>query len=326
MLFGKKLETTLENILNTEVVCPRCNKPVSFSGNSPLTVVPCPRCQKGHIFVPLNIGRFWLSSPLGGGGMGAVYKAFIENEPGREAAVKILPSDQSDNPVLIENLVHECRVMQDFVEHPCIVNYIDSGHIDGEYFLATEYLPGERLDRKIQRQGALSELETIYVGMRLLQALSHIYNCGYLYRDLKPENVMVNERGVFLFDFGICMDVIEAYNDTADIVQGSPLYISPERMVGETEKVYSEIYSLGMVLYHCVKGKPYYESNEIEALTRKHARKLRLSNVEQKMKGLSPELSNILVKMIERSAHRRYQNYFEVECLLSSILVSRSKS
>ena len=119
-LFGKK-ETTLEDILVSTVVCQRCKKAVEFTGNSPLTVVACPRCKKGHIFVPLNIGRFWLYSPLGGGGMGAVYKAYIENEPGRVAAVKIIPGDMANNQQVINNLIHEANVMQHFGDHPCLV-------------------------------------------------------------------------------------------------------------------------------------------------------------------------------------------------------------
>ena len=323
MFRRKERLTTLEDIANFEVVCPRCNNAVSFEGKHPLSVVVCSRCNKGHVFTPLQIGHFWLFKPLGGGGMGAVYEAFIEGSD-ELAAVKILPADQSQNPQLIQNLQQECRIMQEIGQHTCLTSYIDSGYLDREHYLATQYIEGERLDHRIERTKGIPENEVINIGLQLIQGLCHIYNHGYLYRDLKPQNIIINEDDkTYLFDFGICMSIVETYCDDSDVVQGSPLYISPERMVGEAEKVYSEIYSLGMVLYHCLKGKPYYEAKELATLTRKHARKLRLSNEDVKMSDISPELTNVLSKMIKRKAKERYQNYFEVENDLMQILVSR---
>ena len=254
--------------------------------------------------------------------MGAVYKAFVEGSPELYTAVKILPRDKKNDPTLIANIENEIRIITDLGPHPCIASVIDTGYIDDEYYLAVEYFEGETLDKRIKNAGRLPLIEVISIALRVLQALTHIWNQGYLFRDLKPENIIVNESGAYLFDYGICQRIEEAYEDQGDTVAGSPLYLPPERMVGDVEKAHSEIYSLGMVLYHCIKGDTYYKAKEAATLARQHARTVRLSNNEEKMKGIHRELANVLTKMIAREPEERYQSYCEVELAFTQILLN----
>ena len=220
--------------------------------------------------------------------MGAVYKAFIQGHPDKRAAVKILPRHHTNDPTLIANIENEIRIIRDLGVHPCIVSMIDAGFQNGEYFLATEFIEGERLEQRIGRLGRIPELELLAIALRLIQGITHIWNRGYLFRDMKPENIIIHDRGAFLYDYGICQRIEDAYEDEGDVVSGSPLYLPPERMDCEVEKAYSEIYSLGMVLYHCLKGKPFYDGKEAYFLARQHARTLHLPNMmKDKMKGCS---------------------------------------
>ena len=322
-MFGrKKKETELNDLLEGCVICPQCQKKASINDKTPLSVTSCDSCSKGHIFVPMKIADLWLYKPLGGGAMGAVYKGFIERYPDLPVAVKILPRDQRYNPTLIANLQNEITIINDLGQHPCIVSIIDAGCDDDDYFLATEFIEGERLDKRINRLKKLPIVEVVSIGLRLLQGLTHIWNQGYLFRDMKPENTIVNDEGAYIFDYGICQRIEDAYKDQGDLVEGSPLYLPPERMVGDVEKAYSEIYSLGMVLFHCIKGEPFYKAKEANALARQHVRTLRLSNMtKERMEDIPPELSSVLKNMIAREPNQRYQSFLDVELAFTQVLL-----
>ncbi len=326
MAFGKKKtgqENTVEIFKEGQLVCSECGDLVSFDEQPPLSIAQCSVCGAGYNFVPLGIDRFWLFAPLGGGGMGSVYKALIEGDPGELAAVKVLPRDRKEDPELIASLQAEAVVLEQMGQHPCIVCGLGSGDADGEHFLAMQYIEGERLDKRIERLKKLPELEVLMTGLRLLQAETHVYNQGFLYRDMKPENVIIHEHGAFLFDYGICIRIEDAYADQGDVVSGSPIYWPPERVTGEVEMTCSEIYSLGMVIYHALKGEPYFQAKEIDTMARKHVRTARLQDQDEKMKKIRPDLAEVILKMIERDPVNRYQNFAEVEYELTRILTAR---
>jgi serine/threonine-protein kinase len=320
MLFSKKRDP-LEAYFDDSFWCTGCGKGVSLEGLVPLTPVNCPHCDDVNL-VPLNVGDFWLYRPLGGGGMGAVYKAVRESQPDREFAVKILPREHVENQRLIDTLVREAEIATAISGHPGMVNTIDSG-IDGEPYLAMEYIKGDRLDQRISKGGTLTENETILVGLRLLSALTHIYNRGYLFRDMKPQNVMyVEGEGAVLYDYGICMTLYDSLYDDADIIEGSPIYFPPERITGDGETAASELYSLGMVMYHALTGHPYFSAKEIASLANQHIRNARVKT-EGKMRKVTPELAKIVDRMIKREQHDRYQSFHEAEFYLGELLRQR---
>jgi len=209
------------------------------------------------------------------------------------------------------------------------VNMAGGGCENGEFFLALEFVAGERLDLRIERLGRIPVNEVLFIGLRLLTALSHIHNRGYLYRDLKPENVIMTEdRGAVLFDYGICMPVQEAMTNDSDSIQGTPLYLPPERLLGEGEQARSEIYSLGMVLFHAATGHPFVDSqlslDELKAVLKQHLSALRTGGGLKEI--LDRDLQGVIEKMIEREPHRRYQAYVDAERDLIRALRSRFRS
>ena len=324
-MFGSKKipQNTASDFLLGRQVCGHCHRYVSFDGQAPLSLVQCPLCNEGYNFVPMRISRFWLFAPLGGGGMGSVYKALIQDDPDHYAAVKILPRDRKADPILTAGLQAESSTIEQLGQNPCIVSGLGSGFEENEYFLAMQFMEGERLDKLVQRLRRVPELDVILIGLRLLQAETHIYNQGFLFRDMKPENVIVNDAGAHLFDYGICIRIENTYTDQGDMVSGSPIYWPPERVVGEIEGCSSEIYSLGMVLYHAAAGEPYFQAKEIEAMARKHVRSFRVSDYDQKMKKIRPDLANVIMRMISREPQDRYQSFAEVEAELVRILNAR---
>lgn len=326
-LFGrKKIESGVEEFEQGVLLCHECGKEIEFSGLQPLSMTQCPHCEHGYNFIPLRIADFWLFRPLGGGGMGSVYEALIVGDPERHAAVKILPRDKKDDPILLAGLQAEIEIMQALGQHPNIVSIIDAGFDGTEYYLGMDFIKGERLDKRIHRLGRLSEMEVLTIGLQILSGETHIYNQGYLFRDMKPENVIIDEHGAHLFDYGICIRVEEAYEDLGDVVSGSPIYWPPERVMGEVEMPRSEIYSIGMVMFHALKGEPFFQAKELDAMARKHVRKVRVQNYEEKLKGIEPDLATVILKMIARDPEKRYQTFAEVEYELTRILEKRIHS
>ena len=156
----------------------------------------------------------------------------------------------------------------------------------------------------------------MFIGLRLIAAETHIYNQGYLYRDLKPGNVlMAPEEGAVLCDYGICVPLKEAYTCRSDFFDGTPVYLPPERVLGEGEQVCSEIYSLGMVLFHAATGHSYVTPR----ITFEELKELVLSRRNVPRKGLelkeiaSDELARLIGRMIEVHPYDRDQTFAEVE-------------
>lgn len=300
------------------IPCQKCGFSIPMRKLQPLKMVECPKC-KSISFVPLKVGRYWLFEPLGGGGMGSVYKALSVEMPDRFFAIKVLSRAEKTKPANIHALLNEARIGKIIGDHPCLVKCVDSGCEDGEYYAAMEMVQGERLDKRIDRLGRLPEAQALQIVLHVLAAEQHIYRCGFLYRDLKPENIIINEQGyAILFDYGLCLPREEALHPTDEFVSGSPYYLPPERLLGTGEDACSEIYSLGMVLYYALTGQTYFDANEVEALAKRHVSKVRLS-ISSKLKDFRPELVEVLSKMIKQEPSERYQSFREVAEAIQAI-------
>lgn len=305
--------------------CEQCGALMPLTAGPALEMVPCPDCGAPHL-LPRRLAGFWLFSPLGAGGMGAVYKAVHEDRPTAMVAVKILPRDGRTDPNLIDSLTREADITRQFSGHPCVANLVDTGCEEGEYYLATEFLAGERLDRRIARMGKLPTHEVLLLGLRLLAAEAHIYSRGYLYRDMKPENVIITEEhGAVLFDYGIAQPLHQARYHVEDEFDGSPLYFPPERVMGTGEEASSEIYSLGMVLFHAAAGHTYVEptitKDELRSIAQRHLSSLRTG---AEMKAVQPPpLAQVIERMIQREPRDRYHSFLEAETALLKVFESQ---
>jgi serine/threonine-protein kinase len=301
----------IKDLENGNIKCPHCSSMLPLKAQTPLKIHACASCG-APVFYPYQLADYWLYEPLGGGGMGSVYKA-MRSDSKKEFAVKILPKDQTNNPELINALLREGEAAMNFGDHSNLVAVEEYGDEQGEYFLVSEFVQGRRLDIFIETEGVLSEKETIEFAMQILKAEMHISNCGYLFRDLKPKNIIVDQNNrVRLFDYGLCIthQAARQYND----LEGSPYYIPPERVVGAPEGEYSEIYSLGLLMYYMLTGKTYYtkplfSKKKVQLLVRKHVTFPRLASVEMRLKSRDPRTAKIIDKMIERKPSDRYPNF-----------------
>lgn len=299
----------VKDLQDGRIFCPACSTEIHFQDYEPLEIANCTTCD-APIFIPMQVKDFWLYKPLGGGGMGSVYQAVCESEGG-EYAIKVLPREKNTDSELIGAITREGEIGKILGKAPNIAEVVDYGCADGEYYMASRFVEGTRLDVFISTASHLSERQALDILLQVMDAEIHIINCGYLFRDIKPENIIVVEETaqVKLFDFGLCMSLEQAANpDPADALEGSPFYLPPERIVAAAEGEHSEIYSLGMLLFHMLAGTTYFSESDIKNLLNKHVGALRVASVANRLKHCSPEIALILDKMIKRDPNQRYHH------------------
>jgi len=293
--------------------CAGCNELLSLDMFPAMLFCSCTSCGTSN-FVPKYIDGFWVFAPLATGGMGSVYRAYNENYGDMVFAIKMLPPENMDDPVLKKNFREEIITLRRLGEHPALVRAVASGADEiGEPYLAMDLIEGESMMKRLDRLGPIPQQELLMIALRVLSALGHIYRQGYLYRDCKPENIIISiENRAYICDYGICMTIEEAQQDQGDVLQGSPFYLPPERIIGEGEGLCSEIYSLGLVMYHGITGKVFYSADDVEELIQLHLEPPE-HLIDDKMKGLDPDLAEVIKIMIRRNPEDRYQSFMEVE-------------
>ncbi len=301
---------TIKDFVKGEFICFSCGKRLVISGGGRQSdqQPPCPKCS-APLFPPFKIKTYWCFKPLGGGGMGSVYQALSEPD-GKEYAIKMIPSWQPGGETFIENLRKEGEAGLAIGRHPHLVSVVEYGCDEDEHFMVMEFIKGERLDTLISAHGAMPELRAWEITLQLAEAVAHICSRGILFRDMKPENVIIEADGnVRLFDYGLCVPIDAQAGAESDDIEGSPFYLPPERIVGAAEGEHSEIYSLGMVLFHMLYGAPYYSEAEIGQLMVKHVSSLRFSSVGSRLKNCLPRSLEILDRMVARQPADRYHDF-----------------
>ena len=304
---------SLDTLEEGFVPCAHCGTEIDIGSYEGLSIGRCPNCET-PLFIPLLVKEYWLYEPLGGGGMGSVYRAMHYVNDEVEYAVKVLPRKKRADPYLIEALINEAKICWALGDHQHLNKAIDYGVDGDEYFAVFDFIEGTRLDQLIDSPVKRPEKQVVLWGMQILSAEQHMFNKGFLFRDLKPQNIMIDKNGnAKLFDFGLAMSIDEALNNASNQIQGSPFYLAPERIVGTGESQHSEIYSLGMVLFHVLAKTPYYTADDIKTLVSKHVVSLRINQVKTKLPHkTNPELVQVIEKMIARLPEKRYATYKEV--------------
>ncbi|HVD92556.1 MAG TPA: tetratricopeptide repeat protein [Vicinamibacterales bacterium] len=211
------------------------------------------------------MGTYRLLSRLGAGGMGEVYLAH-DDKLDRPVAIKFLSPAFAANRDRLRRFHQEARAVSS-LNHPHILVVHDFGEMDGRPFMVTEFVEGETLRQRL-RSGALPARDAVDIGAQIAGALAAAHARGLVHRDVKPENVMVRPDGyVKVLDFGLAKLLDSDVADGIDLegrtlpglVMGTPRYMSPEQTRGLDVDARTDLWSLGVVLYEMIAGRPPFE-------------------------------------------------------------------
>lgn len=228
-----------------------------------------------------RIGPYRVVRKLGEGGMGAVLEA-VQEPIGRRVAVKVLHRKYAQEPQITKRFFTEARAVN-LIDHPGIVQISDYGQLpDGTAYLVMEYLKGETLSQRTKRGGPLGLPEIVRIARQIAAALAAAHEKNVFHRDLKPDNIMIvpeqdadvpGRERVKLLDFGIAKVVAneelgeKGPKTDTDIVMGTPRYMAPEQCRGGSIiDGKADVYSLGVVLYELLAGRPPFSGASGEVL------------------------------------------------------------
>ena len=212
--------------------------------------------------------RYEILEVIGTGGMAVVYKARC-HRLNRLVAIKILKDDNLDDEDFRRRFHAESQAVA-MLSHPNIVSVYDVSTSVMADYIVMELIEGITLKQYMEKKGVLNWKETLHFAMQIAKALEHAHSKGIVHRDIKPHNVMVLKNGsVKVMDFGIAR-LISHGNTLTKEALGSVHYISPEQARGGRVDDRSDIYSLGVVMYEMMAGRPPYDGDSPVAVAIKH--------------------------------------------------------
>lgn len=196
--------------------------------------------------------RYRLGTFLGRGGLGEVYQA-EDLLLGETIALKLLCAARVGDAGSLAQMRNEVRVARQLV-HPNLCRVHDMDDVGGIAFLTLQYVPGEDLARRLKHVGALPQQAGISVARQLCAGLAHMHERGFLHRDMKPSNVMIDLIGrVVITDFSLTC-LAQQIRDI-EFLAGTPAYMAPEQLAGQRVSVRSDIYALGLIMYEMFTGR-----------------------------------------------------------------------
>ena len=247
--------------------------------------------------------RYEILEVLGTGGMAVVYKARC-HRLNRLVAIKILREEYTRDEEFRRRFHEESQTVAT-LSHPNIVSVYDVSTTDDADYIVMELIDGITLKQYMEKKGVLNWKETLHFAIQIGKALDHAHSRGIIHRDIKPHNVMVLKNGsVKVTDFGIAR-VMSKSNTLTKEALGSVHYISPEQAKGGRVDNRSDLYSLGVVMYEMMTGRPPYDGESPVAVAIQHI------NCKATMPSiLNPNipggLEQIIVRAMENNPTDRY--------------------
>jgi len=240
--------------------CGRCGAPLAAEtgpGQSSTLAMAAPPLREltpGETFA----GRYQVIEDLGKGGMGRVYKVY-DTEVKEKLALKLINPEVASDERTIERFRSELRLART-ISHRNVCRMHDLGREGSSYFITMEYVSGEDLKSLIHRIGALPVGKAVSLAREVCAGLAEAHRVGVVHRDLKPQNIMIDRDGnARIMDFGIARSIKGKGITGANVLVGTPEYMSPEQVDGKEAGPRSDLYSLGIVLFEMLTGRLPFE-------------------------------------------------------------------
>jgi tetratricopeptide (TPR) repeat protein len=277
-----------------------------------------PRAPEGLAIGQRLANRYDIQGELGQGGMGRVYKA-RDLDIGEMVAIKTLltPSEGATGDEE-ERLLRELQICRR-VSHPNVVRVFDLGRFDGGIFITMELLEGQILDQLIGRLEPLPLDRIRFFLTEIAAGLQEAHSLGIVHRDLKPSNVMVMEKRVKILDFGIArMSGFDTRLTRTGLAFGSPMYMSPEQLLGHPLDGRSDLYSLGILAYAMIAGREPFDDENPAVLAVKHLQE-EIPDVLRFRPRLPAAWKDLLARLLAKEPANRYASAQELLAALAAL-------
>src|SRR5579859_2837978 len=284
-------------------------------------------------------GRYEIREHIATGGMASVFKTW-DHHVERLVAIKVLRSLDKNDLRAVERFRREARAAA-ALAHPNAVTIYDFVEEYGQYFLVMEYIPGPTLKQLIAGRRHLQSQEALEIAAQVCAVLQVAHVRGFIHRDIKPQNIMLASSDatgsggmvgggilVKLTDFGIVRVAEEAGLTNSGIVLGTADYLSPEQARGETLTASSDLYSLGVVMFEMLAGRPPFVGPTAVSIAMQHA-STNPPSLRQFNPNVPPTVERIVMRTLEKEPEDRFQSAAEMQqalrqCSKELMRVSRS--
>jgi len=256
-----------------------------------------------------RLGDYQILRRLGRGAMAEVYLA-EQITLGRQVALKILKRELAADDNYIKRFQNEARAAAALV-HANIVQIYEVGCLEGHYYIAQEYVPGQNLRDLLARRGTPDIPKALSILRQTAAALTKAADQGIVHRDIKPENILVTREGeVKVADFGLARIITKDQAASLNLTQigvtmGTPLYMSPEQVEGRPLDSRSDLYSLGVTMFHLLSGQPPFRGDNALSVAVQH-----LQTAPERLENLRPDLPagmcRVVHKLLAKDPAERY--------------------
>jgi serine/threonine protein kinase/tetratricopeptide (TPR) repeat protein len=279
------------------------SRPVEAGGRSVMAGRLAPHRMLGR--------RYEIIQLLGEGGMGAVYKA-RDCELDRMVALKIIRPELAVHEQILARFKQEL-ILARRITHKNVIRIFDLGEADGLKFITMEFVEGKDLSSLIKEKGRLSFEECADVIYQTCTALDAAHSEGVVHRDLKPQNIMMENHGrVIVMDFGIARTMEQGGMTQTGAVIGTPDYMSPEQVMGEKVDARSDLFTLGVIFFQLLVGQLPYKADTMQGAMFKRTKEI--PQAPQVVDSTVPSLlSDITAKCLQLDPQLRYQSAVEIQ-------------